>query len=122
MNELINLTALHVLPQIKLWHWLATTQSTHEALGDLYDELDDKVDELVEVWQGVSQNRVSFSTPPKQEFVDSDEGRLDYLTTYLRDVADQIESVEGSDSDALVNTLDDIRTIVGKALYLLTLK
>lgn len=123
MKELIVVTVLHVLPQLKLWHWRTTNKSTHTAFGDLYDELDELTDKLVEVWQGIARERVSFEPCPKQDFIDSDEGYLEYLTSYLRDIATAVDSIDGSDNqEALINILDDIRTSVGKAMYLLTLK
>lgn len=124
MKDFIAVTVLHVLPQLKLWHWRTTNKSTHTAFGDLYDEIDELTDLLVETWQGLSQERVSFESTPKQEFIDSDNGYLEYLTTFLHDIEAVAESVGGEDNDgaALINTLDDMRTAIGKAMYLLTLK
>jgi hypothetical protein len=43
---------LFVTSQVRFWHWTAATYAQHKALGDLYDILSEKGDELVEVVMG----------------------------------------------------------------------
>ena len=53
---------LETLTSIRLYHWKTKSYSQHKATDQLYEELEEKVDEFVEVMQGkmIHPNRVQW--------------------------------------------------------------
>ena len=43
---------LTILNQIKVFHWQTNSFSEHKALDQIYEELEDSIDEFVETYQG----------------------------------------------------------------------
>lgn len=52
MNTLLSMTM-----NVKMMHWLAKSYVEHEALGKLYEEMDDNIDKLVESLMGLKGHR-----------------------------------------------------------------
>ena len=121
MKAVVNLLKLQ--NQLRILHWQAEGYGEHKALGKAYEELDEKIDDLVEVHSG-KYGKIKFETPVEFGLVNRDEistmDVLEEFTEYLTTTfAENFDTVK--DSDCL-NIRDEILAIVNRLKYLLTLK
>jgi|694.fasta_scaffold40650_9 DNA-binding ferritin-like protein len=107
--------------QVKYFHWQTKSYAQHQALGGVFDDLEDLIDEFVEVAMG-KYGRPSTKNQELEMFdledVDIMEwtsGVVDYLISF-DDILDETE-----DSD-LLNIRDEMMATFNKLKYLLTLK
>ena len=108
--------------QFRILHWQTQSYAQHKAFGDIYDALDDHIDNLVEVHQG-KYGRIVFNMPFNIELVNFDdfditsvlEEATDYLSTEFNNDVDDVK-----DTDCL-NIRDEILGELNKLKYLLTL-
>lgn len=109
--------------QVKILHWQTTSFSEHEALGELYDSFNDKVDSFIEVFMGkygriMSQNSFNLSLenynnmPPLSLMLQIEQ----YLVGELPDMLDSQKDTD------LLNIKDELLASVNKTKYLLSLK
>ena len=105
---------------IKIQHWVAPKHSHHEILGDLYDDLSDKIDEFVECALGLFElSQVEATSTP----IDADMGVE--LHTKIKNKFNEVYVTweqYASQSSALMSLLDDMTNIVSRAAYLLKMK
>ena len=60
-RENIIMLCLQILNTIKLYHWKTMKYSEHKATDELYDDLNGKIDEFVEVLMGKDGKRINLS-------------------------------------------------------------
>ena len=110
------------LNQIKLMHWQTTGDARHRALGELYDALNEQIDEFLETLFGKYQ-RPKFGVGFSLDLMDlSQVGIEDYLIQlgdYLISLTDVLDPRRDSD---LLNMRDTMLGDVNHTRYLLTLK
>lgn len=124
MNLSSNVNAfLAIQIQFKILHWQTKGYARHMAFGDIYDQLDELVDEYVETAMGKwgrfvvdeKNNTISYknlSEVNMVEFLQEFKGKLYSLTTELD---------QEKDTD-LLNLKDEILGKLNKLAYLLTLE
>ncbi len=107
--------------QVKYFHWQTKSFAQHEALGKVFEDLEDLIDEFVEVAMGKygrpstkNQNFEMFDYDDI-DITDWASGVVDLLISY-NDILD-----ENEDSD-LLNIRDEMMATLNKLKYLLTLK
>lgn len=109
--------------QFKILHWQTKGYARHIAFGDIYDSLDELVDEYVEVamgkWGRFSVDEKTNTIVYKNlsevnmvEFLQDFKGKLYLITTELN---------QEKDTD-LLNLKDEILAKINKLAYLLTLE
>jgi len=107
--------------QLRVFHWQSNTYGQHKAFGKAYDHLGDLIDSFVEVYSGKygkpkAKLKYNFSLSNFEEgyveFIDSGLSFLDSLEEDL-DLA--------KDSD-LLNIRDEMKAVLNRLKYLLTLK
>lgn len=121
---MINISLLLTLVnQIKIFHWQTPKYAEHIALNDLYDALNDQIDELVEVYQGKIQSVIKtkdnfdvklYNYISTEDIVDYIDKFINYLDTKMIDKPDE--------NGDLVSIKDDIVAGLNKTKYLLTLE
>lgn len=121
MKAVINLLKLQ--NQLRILHWQAESYSEHNALGKAYDDLDELIDSVVEVYQG-KYGKIKYETPIELNLINRDElsimDVLEEFTSYLVGTfAENFDSVNDTD---LLNIRDEILAVVNQLKYLLTLK
>lgn len=125
MDEYIFNIQASVLPQIKFWHWQTTTHASHVALGDLYDALVDSIDKVVESYQGRTNSRISvdgISQMQMANFKDASQA-IELLGDTIEKTITQIEQLKKLDTFGdIINLLEELDGILGRTMYLLTLK
>ena len=122
MVEEITGHLMKCLNQIKLMHWQTTGDARHRALGELYDALNEQIDEFLETLFGKYQ-RPKFGKGVSLDLMDlSQIGIEDYLIQlgdYLISLTDVLDPRKDSD---LLNMRDTMLGEVNHTRYLLTLK
>lgn len=103
----------------QLAHWAAKghgSYAKHVALGELYDGIIDKLDEIVEVYQGSGKGLVSvaFQSPrvSPEAIVDHIRNEADWIAKSREEIAAGIPSV--------LNLVDELHATYCRALYKLT--
>lgn len=92
-------------------HWKTKSLAEHMALGDLYDGLIDKIDGIVEMYQGAFGLIKSVETEP---LVGKDIIR--HLTDEAKWINDNREAISG-DICAIENAIDDLAGLYYVAVY-----
>jgi DNA-binding ferritin-like protein len=114
------LSMLEVANKVHLLHWGITGQgsySIHQTLGDLYDNLRSRADEVVENYQGISETLLTFmdfNVSPKFKDVTNCMTALDTLKNKIDDLQKESKFSEFN------NLLDEIKADINKAKYKLT--
>lgn len=115
---------LTVQAQLRVFHWQTKSYAEHQALGGLYEDLDDLIDTFVETFSGrrggVPVAAGNF-TLVAENYKDN-KGLftfLDEFSVYLKQ--DIPTMLDPSDSD-LLNIRDEMLGAVNKTKYLLRLK
>jgi len=110
-------TWMALLNQIKLYHWATTDYVIHTALDDLYEELSQKVDRLVEAYLGLTRKAAGLSKFKLQITASSDASAKKvkaFLEAQCKIIADLSATL---DSSALVSVVDDIVVSIQRAMY-----
>jgi len=116
---------LSILSQLRIFHWQTRGYAEHVALGSLYDDLSELIDDFVETYSGCKG-----SVPPAKEFYS--EAPVDYQSTtqvvkYLDSIEDYLvkdlgKSLKDPEQTSLLNIRDDMLGKVQHTKYLLRLK
>ncbi len=124
MNLSSNVNAfLSIQIQFKILHWQTKGYARHIAFGEIYDQLDELVDEYIEVAMGkwgrfVVDEKLNtivyknLSEINMVDFLQEFKGKLYMLTTELNQEKDT----------ELLNLKDEILAKINKLAYLLTLE
>jgi hypothetical protein len=124
MKEEIILHFVHCQAQIRFNHWQTTGDAIHRALGELYELLDDSIDDFVETMIGKPEyGRPNFGDTFSIEFDNPQtlviQEYLAQFKDFLFQLTQALDPVKDSD---LLNKRDEILGHVNHTLYLLTLK
>lgn len=92
-------------------HWQTKSYAEHVALGDLYDGIVDKIDGIVEMYQGAFGLIEKVESKP---LVGKDIVR--HLTEEAKWINDNREAISG-DICAIENALDDLAGVYYRTLY-----
>lgn len=104
-------TLLHSITAVHMLHLATRSYAHHMALGTLYENLGDLVDEVIEVYQGINQKVLVYGT--EQFTVPKDEIQyVGWLATFISDN----RGCMGSDSQ-LQNLIDEIAAEVDRCNY-----
>lgn len=102
---------LHSITAVHMLHLVSRSYSQHMALGELYETLPDMIDDLVEVYQGITNTILNYST--EQFTVPKDPvNYVCWLQTYIKDN----RSCMGMDSE-VQNLIDEIAAEVDRTCY-----
>ena len=100
--------------------------SEHKATDELYDDLNGKIDEFVEVLMGKDGKRINLSG--KKSIKLEDFNNLTSLKKYIENAKKYLinmtnsKNIGSSENSDLLNIRDEILGILNKFTYLLTLK
>lgn len=114
-----NLLTLH--NQLKINHWQTESYAQHQAFGDLYGDLTDKIDEFVETFMG-KYGRIESRDGFKIELNNYNNDKvIDFVDKYINYLINDLpKSLEETDTD-LLNIRDEMLGSLNKLKYLLTL-
>ena len=119
MNFITNLLTMH--NQFKVYHWQTQKKpgsfAQHNAFGTAYDDLTEKIDDFIEIYQGkrgVIMGKNGFNLNLKNLDENSNafiEEFIDYLTVHVADALDP-----KADTD-LLNLRDEMLGILNQTKY-----
>jgi len=94
-----------------LSHWATKSYSEHKALGKLYDDLIDKIDAIVEAYQGYYGliNEVRITMIPKGNMADTVRNELSWLVQNRDKIAKKNTMIE--------NLIDDLMQTYSSTHY-----
>lgn len=117
MQNLVS-ALLGFVVQIHVFHWITTSYSQHQALGELYDGIHDLTDNFMEVYMGKYGRNVGASAGSVISYNTSNVNEVIVaFETFLISLTNEIQP---TDTD-LLNIRDEMLALVHKAQYLLTL-
>ena len=123
MNYITNMLTLQ--NQLKVFHWQTQKKvgsyAQHVAFGTAYDELGEKIDDFIEIYQGkngVLMGKDGFVVKLKN-LSDNPESFIDSYVSYLSNNVPQ--ALEESDTD-LLNIRDEMLAILNQTKYRLHMK
>ena len=125
-RENIIILCLEMLNTVKLYHWKTMKYAEHKATDDLYDDLNGKIDEFVEVLMGKNGQRINLSGKKSLKLQDFDSSNafknyVEKAKKYLISMTNS-KNIGTSENSDLLNIRDEILGILNKFTYLLTLK
>jgi len=112
---------IEMLQTIKLYHWKTRSYAQHKATDELYDELNKKIDEFVEVLLGKDQSRIKM-IEKRIELLDANNTReiKERIFEYREFLTDMNIWFDNSRDSDLLSIRDDILASLNQFLYLLT--
>ena len=125
-RENIIMLCLQMLNTVKLYHWKTMKHSEHKATDELYNDLNGKIDEFIEVLMGKDGKRINLSG--KKSIKLDDFNNLTSLKKYIENAKKYLISMTNSknigtsENSDLLNIRDEILGILNKFTYLLTLE
>jgi DNA-binding ferritin-like protein len=117
-------TFLHMLNTVKLYHWNTTSYATHKATDQLYESLNSKLDEFVEVMLGKDElggraallNVTTLNLDVNSDIKTQVESYKAYLLAMSNDT--KLSALINTD---LLAIRDEILALFNQFLYLLSL-
>jgi hypothetical protein len=106
----------HSETQVHMFHLQTKSQSSfaeHSALGGYYTEIGDKLDGLIESYQGKYDIVKGYKSYPFEDYKN-----VDQLIKYFNDLANMITSKRDCCKDSYIqNQIDEIETLIYSTLY-----
>lgn len=104
-------TLLHGVTMAHMHHLMASSYAKHMALGDLYDDLNDKTDALAEAYMGCTGQKLTFTG-----------GSVTLAADPIADVQALYEYAERQraamgDESHVQNIVDEVCSVIASALY-----
>jgi DNA-binding ferritin-like protein len=122
----ITVVFLEMLMMIKLFHWKTHSYATHKATDELYESLNEHIDNFIEVLLGKTGSRIDLMSNKTIKLLDLNS--QDVLKSKIMSFKNYFVSLDNnkalktmSNSD-LFNIRDEILGDLNKFLYLLTFK
>jgi hypothetical protein len=125
-RENIIMLCLQILNTVKLYHWKTMKYSEHKATDDLYEDLNGKIDEFIEVLIGKDGQRINLSGKKSIQLDDFNTSTafkkyIEKAKKYLINMTNN-KNISVPENSDLLNIRDEILGILNKFTYLLTLK
>jgi DNA-binding ferritin-like protein len=112
---------LEVLNLVKLYHWKTHSYAQHKATDELYERLNEKIDEFIEVLLGKDESRIRM-LEKRIELVDANnvkdfKSRIYEYRDFLIDMNTYFDVKRDTD---LLSIRDEILSHINQFLYLMT--
>lgn len=120
----VSIKFLEMLLMVKLFHWKTHSYATHKATDELYDKLNDHIDQFIEVLLGKTGSRIDLTKHRSIRLMD-----LHSANQLKRDVSmfksylvglDRHPALKTMSNSDLFNIRDEILGDLNQFLYLLT--
>lgn len=123
MDMTLITTLLTLQDQLKVFHWQTKSYAEHKALGNLYDDLSDLIDEFVETFSGrygVPAARESYKLTV-MNYKDN-ASVMEFLDKGISYMAKDVTAMLKPEDTDLLNLRDEMIGAMNKTKYLLRLK
>lgn len=109
-------STMFTIGQIHIWHLLCTSGQKHTALGDLYDDLVESIDELAEKF--IAQGGVISETEPYKYMCRYDENEIyNYINSYRDNISNVISNSMGAELKSIQDSVIDLQEVIDEFLY-----
>ena len=107
---------MNVISQIHIWHLLCPSGQKHMALGELYESLQDEVDELAEIYiaMGGAIGTVGYFVADVKY---SDMKVIEYLKGFVQTINEAIKNTTAAEQFSLNDELGDIQESIYHFIY-----
>lgn len=109
-------TLLHSRSQAHVFHWQTKSQSSfaeHMALGTYYDEIVEKIDNIVESYQGKYEIITGYKTIKTVDYKSTEQ-----VITYFKELDENIEKNRTSVKESYIqNQIDGVQELIYSTLY-----
>ena len=120
-NSEIILALVKIQVQFRFMHWQTTSFSQHKAYGEIYESLDENIDDFVEACMG-KHGRPKFSGGYSIEGEDLEEIELGQFLTQVEAFLISFTEIYDPQADSdLLNIRDEMLASLNTLRYLLTL-
>lgn len=99
-----------------LQHWKTDSYAEHVALGDFYDGVIEKIDSIVELYQGLFTRVNHVEDEELEERLEGIYNIVEHLKDDVRFITENREKIANGVS-AIENLLDDLVDFYGSTLY-----
>ena len=121
-NSEIVLALVKIQVQFRFMHWQTTSFSQHKAYGEIYESLDENIDDFVEACMG-KHGRPKFLGGYTIDGEDLEEIELGEFLTQIEGFLISFTEIYDPQADSdLLNIRDEMLSEINKLKYLLTLK
>lgn len=110
---------LEASAQARVFHWQTSSFAEHEALGDFYESFDPLMDKFIESYQGC-YGRIMLGCDMEVKPYTMD-APVAFMSSFKEYVSGEARMLVMGNS-ALLNILDEIKSLADQTLYRLTLK
>lgn len=107
---------MFMIGQIHIWHLLCTSGQKHTALGDLYDDLVESIDELAEKFIAQGGN-ISETEPYKYISMYNENEIYNYINNYRTHISSVIENSMGAELKSIQDSVIDLQEVIDSFLY-----
>ena len=127
-GEYILVFFLELLNNVKIYHWKTKSHSIHKSSDELYEELNDKVDEFIEIFMGKNGKRINLFNKKSIKLHINDFSNFIFFQRYIENSKKYLiemtnnKNMSNDENSDLISIRDDILGILNKFTYLLTLK
>lgn len=122
----ITVVFLEMLMMVKLFHWKTHSYATHEATDELYEKLNENIDQFIEVLLGKTGSRIDLMGQKSISLIDLNsqeklKAKIMSLKNYFVGL-DNNKALNSMSNSDLFNIRDEILGNLNQFLYLLTFK
>ena len=122
----ITVVFLEMIMMVKLFHWKTHSYATHKATDELYDSLNEHIDNFIEVLLGKTGSRIDLMSNKTIKLMDLNsqeelKAKITMFKGYLVGL-DNNKALSSMSNSDLFNIRDEILGDLNKFLYLLTFK
>lgn len=122
----ITVVFLEMLMMVKLFHWKTHSYATHKATDELYESLNEHIDEFIEVLLGKTGSRIDLMSNRTIKLLDLNsqevlKSKIMSFKGYFVGL-DNNKALKTMSNSDLFNIRDEILGDLNKFLYLLTFK
>jgi hypothetical protein len=120
-HSMFAMHSLSLRDQIHVWHWQTEIGDKHKALGEFYDFLVDKMDEIMEISMGI-YGRISVkSVGTPKPLLDIQGINIDEVLKGYADLYEQFRIDTYSKNSDIQNKIDELIGEINKLRYLMTM-
>jgi DNA-binding ferritin-like protein len=122
----ITVVFLEMLMMVKLFHWKTHSYATHKATDELYEKLNENIDEFIEVLLGKTGSRIDLMSKKTITLIDlnspeSLKSKIMSFKSFLVGL-DNNKALNSMSNTDLFNIRDEILGNLNQFLYLLSFK
>lgn len=111
---------IRIQEQLRIFHWQSERYAQHKAFGKAYEDLGDLIDSFVEVYMG-KNGKVKAKLTYSIELDNFGDNYAEYINSYLNYLDSLDGELDSSKDSDLLNIRDEMKAVLNRLKYLLSL-